>query len=180
MARQSIKWWKCNGDVIVEYKDKVKGEVGPTGWPRGMHTCLRAVWPGFESQPSYKLSYWWFINVFAVPRMNVKTGIMSASIRWWMLKDPMVSFTKSRRAIARTLNKFKIPALTSRGHCISGTAMPSANDATLQHYAAYKWMRRRMRNLARKPGVWRMSGRRTEAFIGLVWVNIRKGNNTNE
>jgi len=32
----------------------------------------------------------------------------------------------------------KIPELTYRGNCISGTAMPSANDATPQPCAAYK------------------------------------------
>ena len=39
------------------------------------------------------------------------------------VKDPMVSFMKSRRAISGTMNKFKISVLTYRGHCISGTVV---------------------------------------------------------
>ena len=38
------------------------------------------------------------------------------------VKDPTVSFTKSRRAIAGTLIKFQIPARTYRWDCISGPA----------------------------------------------------------
>ena len=53
-------------------------------------------------------------------------------------KDVIVSFTKSREAITGTINKLQIPALTYKGHCISSTAMPSANDATLQSCAASK------------------------------------------
>ena len=53
------------------------------------------------------------------------------------VKDPTVSFATSGRAIAGTMAKFQIPTLTSRGHCINGTAAPSANDATPQICAAY-------------------------------------------
>jgi len=45
------------------------------------------------------------------------------------VKDPTLSMVKSRRIIASILNKLQIPAITSRGHCISSTAVPSANDA---------------------------------------------------
>ena len=34
-----------------------EGKMRLAGWPRGMHTHLSAVLPGFESQPSYKLSF---------------------------------------------------------------------------------------------------------------------------
>ena len=42
--------------------------------------------------------------------------------------DPMVSFVKSRRAIAGTLNKLQIPDVThgGGGHCFNGTATPAA------------------------------------------------------
>ena len=53
------------------------------------------------------------------------------------VKDPVVSFAKSMWAIAGTTVKFRIPALTYRGHCISGSTTPSANDATLQPCAAH-------------------------------------------
>ena len=43
--------------------------------------------------------------------MDIKRGIPSAGISWWTL-DPMVYFTKSRWAIAHTIVKFRIPALT--------------------------------------------------------------------
>ena len=49
----------------------------------------------------------------------------------------MVSIVKSRWAITGTMDKLKTPAITNRGHCISGTATPSANDATLQLCAAH-------------------------------------------
>ena len=42
------------------------------------------------------------------------------------VNNPTVSFVKRRRAIAGTMNKFKIPTITS------GTAVPSANVATPQ------------------------------------------------
>ena len=42
----------------------------------------------------------------------------------WMLKDPMVSFTKSRWAITGTMAKIRIHDLTERGHCIICTAAP--------------------------------------------------------
>ena len=48
-----------------------------------------------------------------------------------------MSFAKNRRAIAGTINKFQVRALNYRGQCISGTATPSANDATPQPSAAY-------------------------------------------
>ena len=54
------------------------------------------------------------------------------------VKDPMVSFVKSRRAVASTMAKFQISALTTKGHYTSGAAMPSVNDATAQPCAAYK------------------------------------------
>ena len=38
------------------------------------------------------------------------------------VKAPMVSFTKSRRAIAGTVDKLQIPALIYRGHSINSTA----------------------------------------------------------
>ena len=38
------------------------------------------------------------------------------------VKDRTVSFVKSRQAITGTLNKFEIPALTSRGNRIVGIA----------------------------------------------------------
>ena len=44
----------------------------------------------------------------------------------------------SREAIAGTMDKLHIPALTYRGHCISGTATPSANDATLSFVLCMK------------------------------------------
>ena len=45
---------------------------------------------------------------------------------------------KSRRGIASNTAKFQIPAPTSRGHSISSTATPSANDATPQPYAVHE------------------------------------------
>ena len=69
--------------------------------------------------------------------MDVKLCVPSASIRFVAVKDPILSFVKSRRAITGTLAKFQLPALTYRGHCISSTAMPSANDATPQPCYAY-------------------------------------------
>ena len=54
------------------------------------------------------------------------------------VKDPLVSFAKSRRAIAGTMNKIKIISLTSRGHYISSTVASSTNDATPQSGAAYE------------------------------------------
>ena len=80
--------------------------------------------PGFESQPIGKLSARWFINVCAIPQVDVK--------------DPTVSFMKSRRAIAGTMNKLQIPELTYRGHCSNGPATPEANDAILQPWATYE------------------------------------------
>ena len=59
----------------------------------------------------------------------------------------IMSSVKSRRAIAGTINKFQISTITSRGHFISGTAVPTANDATPQLCAAYK--RRRRSNIMR-------------------------------
>ena len=53
------------------------------------------------------------------------------------VKDPTVSFTKSRRAITSAIVKFQLPVLTRRGHCINGTATPSADDATPQPCAAH-------------------------------------------
>ena len=47
--------------------------------------------------------------------MYVKLGVPSAGISCWMLKIPTVSFTKSRRAIAGTMNEFQILALTTTG-----------------------------------------------------------------
>ena len=46
------------------------------------------------------------------------------------MKDPVVSFAKSRQAIIGTV--------TNRGHCISGATAASANDATLKPCAACK------------------------------------------
>ena len=73
-------------------------KTGLTGWLRGMHTRLWALLPGFESQPSYKLSSWCFmdraINVCAIPWMDVKLLFLSASICWWMLK---ISWCPSQR-----------------------------------------------------------------------------------
>ena len=46
------------------------------------------------------------------------------------VKDPTVFFMKSRRAIAGTMAKLQMTALTNRWHCISGTDMPSVNYAT--------------------------------------------------
>ena len=66
----------------------------------------------------------------AVPQMDVTLCVQSASIHWWTLKDPTVSFVKRRRAIAGTPAKFKIPALIYSSRCISGRAASPANDAT--------------------------------------------------
>ena len=46
------------------------------------------------------------------------------------ITDPTMSFTKSKQAVAGTLAKFKIAALTNFEHCIRGTAAPPANDDT--------------------------------------------------
>ena len=48
------------------------------------------------------------------------------------VKDPTVSFESYRQHCE------EIPALTSRGHYISDTALPPANDATQQPCAAYE------------------------------------------
>ena len=64
------------------------------------------------------------IIVCAVPRMEFKLCISSASISWWMLKDPTLSFANSRRAIAGPLNKFQTPALTYRGHRVNTAMLP--------------------------------------------------------
>ena len=108
--------------------------------------------PGFESRHSDKLSSRCFTGrvnpqVCAVPRMDVKLGVLSASICWWTLKIPWVSFMKSRQAITVTLDKFEIPTLTSRGYCISGTAPQSINNATPQPCAAYERRSRIKKNL---------------------------------
>ena len=65
------------------------------------------------------------------------------------VKETLVPFAKSRRAItgrSGTITKFQIPALTNRGHCISCTAVLSANDATLQLCAEYERTRRMVRD----------------------------------
>ena len=58
--------------------------------------------------------------------MDVKLRVLSAALV--DVKDPTVSFAKSRRAIAGTLNKLQFPALTGR----DGTVTTSDNDASLQ------------------------------------------------
>ena len=79
------------------------------------------------------LSLRWMLN-----RLN-DIRVLSASLV--DMKNPMVSFVKSRQAIAGTVNKLQIPAISSSGHCISGTAMSSVNDTTLQHCPAYEQTR---------------------------------------
>ena len=56
------------------------------------------------------------INVSAVPRIDVKLCPM---LRHQLVdvKDPMMFFAKSRRAIAGTMNQLEISAVTYRGHC---------------------------------------------------------------
>ena len=90
---------------------------------------------GLNPDPAINCHPGEFINVCTVPRMDVTMCIPSSSISLWMLKnkDRKVSFAKSRVAVANTLAKFQIPALTYRGHCISGTAAPPANAATCNH-----------------------------------------------
>ena len=56
------------------------------------------------------------IDVCAVPR----TGCPVYYNELLHVKYPMVCFAKSRRAIADTMQKLQIPALTYMGHCISG------------------------------------------------------------
>ena len=46
------------------------------------------------------------------------------------VKYRMVPFANRSRDIAVTMAKFQIPALTYKGHGISGTAVPPANDPT--------------------------------------------------
>ena len=55
-------------------------------------------------------------------QMDVKPDVPSAGIIWWALKIPSVFIAKRTGAIAGITNKLQIPALTYRGHCISGTA----------------------------------------------------------
>ena len=57
------------------------------------------------------------------------------------VRDPMVTSAKRRRAIAGSMAKFQIPAHSSRGHCITGTATSSANDATPQPCVAHEQKR---------------------------------------
>ena len=49
------------------------------------------------------------------------------------IKKVMLSFAKSRRAIAGTPTKFPIPALTYSGHCIGSVAATPAIDAICNH-----------------------------------------------
>ena len=53
------------------------------------------------------------------------------------VKHPMLFFATNKRAIAGIMNKFLV-GLTYSGHYNSGTAVPSANDATPQPCAAYE------------------------------------------
>jgi len=69
---------------------------GLTGWPRGTHTHLWTLSPGFESLPSYKLSSRCFISkvihqYVCCPSDRCWTGVPSASIPWWTLKIPSCS-----------------------------------------------------------------------------------------
>ena len=73
-------------------------------------------------------------RVCAVPQMDIKLGVPSTGISWWhgVLHKESMSYRQHLEQI------LQIPARTSREHCISSTATPSANDATPQTFAAYK------------------------------------------
>ena len=51
------------------------------------------------------------INMYAVSRIDIKLGLPSTSMLV-DVRDPMVSFMKSKQAITGTLNKLQIPAGT--------------------------------------------------------------------
>ena len=91
---------------------------GPAGWSRGSHTRLEAVSPGFESRPTYKLSSQCLtgrvIHQRCVPSLGwTLNGNPVCQHLLVDIKDPMVSFMKSRPAIAGTMNEIQIPALTA-------------------------------------------------------------------
>ena len=49
MGPKNIKWWKCNDDMMVEYKERVRGkyeeldaEKGTReGWMEAVQCCIR-------------------------------------------------------------------------------------------------------------------------------------------
>ena len=62
--------------------------------------------------------------------MDVALSIPFDGISRWTFEILGVLCEEEVISIASTQSKFQIPDLTDRGHCISGTAVPSANDAT--------------------------------------------------
>ena len=104
---------------------------GLIGWARDTHASKLAslglnLNPAINCHPGVSQAGW-FISVCTVHRMDIK--LASCLPEFVDVKDLTMSFVKSRRGIAGTLNKLQILALTNSGHCISGTATPSANDA---------------------------------------------------
>ena len=99
-----------------------------------------------ESWPSYKQSSWCLTGrtrhqcVCAVIRIDVKLGVPSASVHWWTLKFP--------RHPSRTEGSYRWYHEQIKNSCPNqqmalhrGTAATSANDATLEPCAPYKWRR---------------------------------------
>ena len=93
---------------------------GLTGWPRGTHTPTLAsnlssmdlnLGPAMKYHPGVS-QIGLITNVCAVPPMDVQLGVSSTDIRWWMLKIPRVSFSKSKQVIG-AMNKLQILALTT-------------------------------------------------------------------
>ena len=59
------------------------------------------------------------INVYTLPQVDVKLGVPSSSISWWTLKIPWCPEYASYR-----WSLGQVPALSYRGHCLSGTVTP--------------------------------------------------------
>ena len=74
----------------------------------------------------------------AVPWMDVKLGVPSASVSGSLFKDPTIYFVKSKRAIANTMNKLKNSRSNLHGALDQWHSCTPSIVANPQPSAAYK------------------------------------------